>query len=87
MGLIWTAIIGLIVGALAKAIMPGKDPGGILVTMLIGIAGALLAGFLGRIVGWYNPGEGAGIIASILGALLLLWIYRKMQTSRAGNVP
>ena len=87
MGLIWTAIVGLIVGALAKAIMPGRDPGGILVTMLIGIAGALLAGFLGRMVGWYEPGEGAGIIASILGALLLLWIYRKMQTSRAGNIP
>ena len=87
MGLIWTAIVGLIVGALAKAIMPGRDPGGILVTMLIGIAGALLAGFLGRMVGWYEPGEGTGIIASILGALLLLWIYRKMQTSRAGNIP
>lgn len=87
MGLIWTAIVGLIVGALAKAIMPGRDPGGILITMLIGIAGALLAGFLGRMVGWYEPGEGAGIIASIIGALLLLWIYRKMQTSRAGGVP
>ncbi|MBV6522646.1 MAG: hypothetical protein MNPFHGCM_02794 [Gemmatimonadaceae bacterium] len=80
MGLIWTAVIGLIVGALAKYIMPGKDPGGLLVTMLIGIAGAFIAGFLGRAVGWYQPGQGAGLIASILGALLLLWLYRKFGT-------
>jgi uncharacterized membrane protein YeaQ/YmgE (transglycosylase-associated protein family) len=83
MGLLWTAIIGLIVGALAKFIMPGRDPGGILITMLLGIAGALLAGFLGRMVGWYEPGEGAGLIASILGAILLLWIYRRIQSPRA----
>jgi uncharacterized membrane protein YeaQ/YmgE (transglycosylase-associated protein family) len=87
MGLIWSAIIGLIAGAIAKLLMPGKDPGGILITMLLGVAGALLAGFLGRLVGWYEPGEGAGIIASILGAMLLLWIYRRMQTSRARGVP
>lgn len=80
MGLLWTAVIGLIVGALAKYIMPGKDPGGLLVTMLIGIAGAFIAGFLGRAVGWYQPGQGAGLIASILGALLLLWLYRKFGT-------
>lgn len=86
MGLIWTLIIGLIVGAIAKLIMPGRDPGGILVTMLIGVAGALLAGFLGRAVGWYDPGEGAGIIASIIGALLLLWIYRKMTAGRVRQI-
>ena len=59
MGFLWTLIIGLVVGAIAKLLMPGKDPGGVIVTMLIGVAGALLAGFLGRAIGWYNnPGEG-----------------------------
>lgn len=77
MGFIWTAIVGLVVGALAKLVMPGRDPGGFLITMLLGIAGALVAGFLGRMLGWYRPGEGAGIIASILGAMLLLWLYRR----------
>lgn len=80
MGLIWTACIGLVVGALAKFIMPGKDPGGLLVTMIIGIAGAFVAGFLGRLLGLYQPGQGAGLIASVLGALLLLWAYRKFGT-------
>lgn len=82
MGLIWTAIIGLVVGALAKFIMPGKDPGGLLITMLIGIAGAFIAGFLGRMAGWYEPGQGAGLIASVLGALILLWIYRRVSANR-----
>ena len=77
MGLIWAAVVGLIVGALAKFIFPGKDPGGIIVTMIIGIVGALLAGFLGRALGWYEAGEGAGLIASILGALLVLWLYKR----------
>jgi uncharacterized membrane protein YeaQ/YmgE (transglycosylase-associated protein family) len=63
-------------GAIAKFIMPGKDPGGIIVTMLIGIVGALIAGFLGRAVGWYHEGEPAGFIASIVGAILLLIVYR-----------
>jgi uncharacterized membrane protein YeaQ/YmgE (transglycosylase-associated protein family) len=69
-------LIGLIAGAIAKAIMPGRDPGGCLVTIVIGIAGALLAGFLGQAVGWYGPGEGAGFIAAIVGAILILFIYR-----------
>ena len=83
MSILWTAIIGLIVGALAKFIMPGRDPGGILITMLLGIAGAMLAGFLGRLLGWYEPGQGAGLIASVIGAILLLWIYRRIQSPRA----
>ncbi len=77
MGFLWTLIIGLVVGAIAKLIMPGKDPGGIFVTMLIGVAGALLAGFLGRALGWYSDtGTGPGIIASIIGAIILLFLYR-----------
>jgi uncharacterized membrane protein YeaQ/YmgE (transglycosylase-associated protein family) len=79
--MLWTLLIGLIVGALAKLIMPGKDPGGIIITILLGIAGAFLAGFLGRTVGWYRPDEGAGLIASVLGALLLLFLYRRFRTA------
>ena len=82
MGLIWMCLIGLLAGALAKWIMPGPDKGGMLMTMILGIVGAVLAGFLGRAVGWYEPGEGAGLIASVLGALLVLFIYRKTQTGR-----
>jgi uncharacterized membrane protein YeaQ/YmgE (transglycosylase-associated protein family) len=76
MHILWMILIGLIVGAIAKLLMPGRDPGGIVVTMLLGIAGALLAGFLGRLVGWYGPNEPAGLITSIIGAMLLLFLYR-----------
>lgn len=76
MGIIATLIVGLIVGAFAKLIMPGKDPGGILITMLLGIAGAFVAGLLGHAFGWYRYGEAPGIIASIIGAILLLAVYR-----------
>jgi uncharacterized membrane protein YeaQ/YmgE (transglycosylase-associated protein family) len=65
-----------VVGALAKLIMPGKDPGGIIITMLLGVAGSFLAGFLGHALHWYKVGEGPGIIASIVGALILLGVYR-----------
>ena len=76
LGFIWMLLIGLVVGALAKLIMPGRDPGGVFVTMLIGIAGALVAGFLGRLLGLYAVGQGAGFIMSLLGAILLLALYR-----------
>ena len=77
MHILWMLIIGLVVGALAKLFMPGKDPGGIIVTMLLGVAGSFVAGMIGRAVGWYhNPSSGPGIIASIIGAMLLLAIYR-----------
>ena len=69
-------VLGLVAGAIAKAIMPGRDPGGCLVTILLGIAGAVVAGFLGRALGWYEIGEGAGFLAAIVGALLILFIYR-----------
>lgn len=73
--LIWVAVIGLVVGALAKLIMPGKDPGGIVITMLIGIAGAFLGTFLGRAIGHYGPDQSAGFLMSLVGALILLAIY------------
>ncbi|MDC0674212.1 GlsB/YeaQ/YmgE family stress response membrane protein [Nannocystis radixulma] len=77
MEFIWTLIVGLIAGALAKLVMPGKDSGGIIATMLLGIAGSFVAAFLGRALGWYaHVNEGPGIIASIVGALILLGIYR-----------
>ncbi len=74
--LLWEAIIGLVVGALAKLIMPGKDPGGIFITMLIGIVGSFLATFLGQKLGWYGPDQSAGLIMSVVGAVVLLLIYR-----------
>lgn len=87
MSIIWTLIIGLVVGALAKLIMPGRDPGGIIVTMLLGVAGSLVASFLGHALGWYrNPGSGPGIVASVIGALLLLGIYRMAIGRRRGVV-
>ena len=70
-------VFGLFVGALAKLLMPGKDPGGIIVTMLLGIAGAVIGGFVGRLLGWYGAGEPAGFIMALLGAVLLLFVYRK----------
>ena len=85
MEIIWMLIIGLIVGALAKFIMPGRDPGGIFITMLIGVAGALIAGFIGRQLGWYTHNQGAGFIASIVGAVILLAIYRAV-VGRSGRV-
>jgi len=83
--LLWVAIIGLIVGALAKLIMPGKDPGGIFITMLLGIAGAEVATWIGRLLGLYAPGARAGFIMSILGAVLILAVYHffRRRTLRA----
>lgn len=82
-GLIGMIISGLIVGALAKVLMPGKDPGGWVVTCLLGIGGSVVAGIIGRTLGWYGEGEAAGWIMSILGALLLLWGYRMMKAKAA----
>jgi uncharacterized membrane protein YeaQ/YmgE (transglycosylase-associated protein family) len=76
MGVISMIVIGLIVGAIAKLLMPGDDPGGIIITILLGIGGSLVAGFLGRLAGWYTPGEPAGFIASIVGAIVILAVYR-----------
>ena len=79
LGIIGWAVFGVIVGAIAKLLMPGRDPGGLLVTMLLGIAGALVAGFIGRALGWYEPGEAAGFIMATVGAILLLFVYRKVS--------
>lgn len=82
---IWMCLIGLVAGALAKLIMPGKDPGGMLVTMLLGIAGSIVAGFLGRSLGWYSEGQGAGLIMSVAGAILLLVLYRMLRKGQAAG--
>lgn len=76
-------IFGLIVGIIAKLLMPGRDPGGFVITILLGIAGALLGGFLGRSLGLYGPGESAGFLMSLLGAILLLTLYRFVGHRRA----
>ena len=81
--ILWTLIIGLVIGVIAKLLMPGKDPGGCIITMLIGIAGAFIAGYLGRLIGWYQPGQPAGFIASIIGAMILLLIYRLIAGKRS----
>ena len=75
-GVLGWMLFGLVVGAVAKFVMPGRDPGGIIVTMLIGIVGALLGGYIGQAVGWYGPQDGAGFLMSLLGAIILLWLYR-----------
>jgi uncharacterized membrane protein YeaQ/YmgE (transglycosylase-associated protein family) len=77
--LLWEAIIGLIVGAFAKLLMPGKDPGGIWITMALGIAGSIVATYLGQLIGWYRAGQSAGFIMSVVGAILLLIIYRVIR--------
>ena len=81
--MIWTLIIGLIVGAVAKLLMPGKDPGGFIITMILGVIGAALAGWIGGAIGFYRPGEPVGFIASVLGAMLILWIYRMAVVRKA----
>ncbi len=83
--IIWSIIIGAIAGSLAKLIMPGKDGGGIIMTIILGIAGSLLFTFLGRLVGWYAEGDSAGFIASVLGALVLLAIYRLVKGKGASQ--
>jgi len=79
MNLFWEAIIGLIVGAVAKLLMPGKDPGGIWITMALGIAGSIIATWLGQAIGWYQAGQSAGFIMSVVGAVLLLFVYRLVR--------
>jgi len=77
--LLWELIIGLIVGAVAKLLMPGKDPGGIWITMALGIAGSIVATYLGQVIGWYGEGQTAGFIMSVVGAIVLLVVYRLVR--------
>jgi uncharacterized membrane protein YeaQ/YmgE (transglycosylase-associated protein family) len=79
-GLLMTIIIGFVVGVIAKLIMPGKENMGFIVTTLLGIAGSLVATYIGQAVGWYTAGQGAGWIGSIVGAFVLLWIYQKLKS-------
>jgi len=83
LSLLWTLLIGLVVGAVAKFLMPGKDPGGIWITMIIGIAGSIIATYLGQAIGWYQAGQSAGFIMSVVGAILLLIIYRVIRGAMA----
>ncbi len=81
-GIIGWIVIGLLAGGIAKLLMPGRDPGGCIVTILLGIAGALLAGFIGKAVGWYDEGEAAGFLAAIIGAFIILFLYRTIVGRR-----
>ncbi|HEX2276905.1 MAG TPA: GlsB/YeaQ/YmgE family stress response membrane protein [Candidatus Tectomicrobia bacterium] len=83
MSILGWIVFGLIVGAIAKLLMPGRDPGGFIVTILIGIAGALLGGFLGRALGLYGPEDAAGFVMSLIGAIVLLLLYRLVIARRA----
>lgn len=76
MNILWTIIIGLIVGIIAKFLMPGRDPGGFIITALIGIVGSVIATFIGQAMGFYRTGESAGFIAAVIGAMILLFLYR-----------
>ena len=83
MSYVWMAIIGFVVGLIARAILPGTQSLGILLTAVLGIAGALVAGFAGQALGWYQPGEAAGFISSVIGAIVVLWVYGKVTNKTA----
>ena len=82
MGIIWSIIIGFIAGVVAKFLMPGRDPGGFIITTILGVIGAVVATYLGQAVGWYRPGKGAGFIGAVVGAVILLAIYRMVVGRR-----
>jgi uncharacterized membrane protein YeaQ/YmgE (transglycosylase-associated protein family) len=83
MGIIWTIIIGFLAGLVAKFIMPGRDGGGFILTTILGIVGAFVASYLGQALGWYRAGEGAGFIGAVVGAIIVLAIYRFTVGRRA----
>jgi uncharacterized membrane protein YeaQ/YmgE (transglycosylase-associated protein family) len=83
MSIIWTIIIGLLAGIVAKLLMPGRDPGGFIITTILGIIGAVVATYLGQALGWYRADEGAGFIGAVVGAIIVLVIYRLVVGRRA----
>ncbi|MDB5931836.1 MAG: Transglycosylase-associated protein [Polaromonas sp.] len=83
MSIIWTILIGFIVGIVAKFLMPGRDPGGFFITAIIGVVGSIIATYLGRALGWYQVGESAGFIAAVIGSIILLFIYRMVTGRKA----
>jgi uncharacterized membrane protein YeaQ/YmgE (transglycosylase-associated protein family) len=85
MEIITMLVIGLVVGVIAKFLLPGKDPGGVFITILLGIAGSFLAHYIGAAAGWYAQGQPAGFIASVIGAIILLLIYRLLFRGRAAR--
>lgn len=86
MGFLWTIIIGFIAGLIAKFLTPGRDPGGFILTTLLGIAGALVATWLGQAIGWYRAGEGAGLIGAVVGAVIVLLVYNWFANRRSTSV-
>lgn len=82
MGILWAILIGFIVGLVAKFLMPGRDPAGFIITVIIGVVGSVIATYLGRFLGFYQVGESAGFIAAVLGAIILLFIYRAVTGKR-----
>jgi uncharacterized membrane protein YeaQ/YmgE (transglycosylase-associated protein family) len=85
MNILWAIVIGFLAGAIAKFIMPGRDPGGFVITALLGIGGSLLATWVGQAAGWYQQGQGAGFIAAIVGAIVLLAIYHFVRSAFGGG--
>lgn len=81
--MLYTILIGLVAGALAKLIMPGKDPGGIIITILLGIGGSVLATYLGQFAGWYSATESARFVGATAGAIVILWVYRMIRRKKA----
>jgi uncharacterized membrane protein YeaQ/YmgE (transglycosylase-associated protein family) len=80
---VWMVIVGFVVGLVARALLPGDQKLGLILTAVLGIVGSLVAGFLGQAIGWYQAGEGAGFIGSVVGAILVLFIYSKIVNKRA----
>ena len=85
MGIIWSIIIGFLAGLVAKFLMPGRDPGGFIITLFLGIIGAVVATYLGQAIGWYRAGEGAGFIGAVIGACILLFGYRMLTRNNAAS--
>ena len=83
MSILWTIIIGLVVGIVAKFLMPGRDPGGFVITAVIGIVGSIIATYLGQALGFYQSGQSAGFIAAVLGSIILLFLYRMVTGRKA----